>query len=135
MFTNSDIPQIEKKGIHPSAIERQIDNFRKGFPFLKLLRPASIGDGIISLTEKKISEAGKLYLMKIQEGLQPVKFVPASGAASRMFQSLFSFWEAVLDNHMAETLLEHGHHKSVKHFFDHLSRFAFLKNLKRVLKG
>ncbi len=98
MFTKNDIHQIKKKGIPLSVIEKQIDNFNRGFPFLKLLRPATIDDGIISLTDDKIKEAQELYLKRIGEGLQPVKFVPASGAASRMFQSLFSFWEAALDN-------------------------------------
>lgn len=135
MFTNDDIHQIENKGISRSLIEKQIDNFRKGFPFLKLIWPATIEDGIISLAGDKIRKAGDLYLKRIREGLQPVKFVPASGAASRMFQSLYSFWEAALNNQEAETLLEHHHHKNVKQFFDHLPLFAFYDELEKGIDG
>jgi len=135
MFTNTDIQQIEKKGIQLSEIEKQISSFRKGFPFMKLLRSATIGNGIICLTEDKITEAIDLYSKKVENNLQPVKFVPASGAASRMFQSLFSFREAALDNQTAETLLAQGHHKSVKQFFDHLQQFAFYDELEKGVEG
>jgi hypothetical protein len=135
MFITKDIKQFEQKGINPSEIERQIDNFRKGFPFLKLIRPATIGGGIISLTEHKIREVADHYSNRIESGIQPVKFVPASGAASRMFQSLYSFWEAALNNQEAEALLEHHHHKNVKQFFDHISQFAFYDELKKGVDG
>ena len=135
MFAAKDIKQIEKKGIQLSEIETQIDNFRKGFPFLKLLRPATIGDGIISLTEDKIKEAADHYSKRIESDLQPVKFVPASGAASRMFQSLYSFWEAAVNDQEAKLLLEQGHHKNVKQFFDHLPHFAFYEELEKGVGG
>jgi hypothetical protein len=135
MFTAKDNQQIEKKGIQLSEIEKQIEDFRKGFPFLKLIRPATIGDGIISLSEDKIKEAADHYSKRIDSDLLPVKFVPASGAASRMFQSLYSFWEAALDNQEAEALLEHHHHKNAKQFFDHLSQFAFYQELEEGVGG
>lgn len=135
MFTTHDIQQIEKKGIPLSEIEKQISNFRKGFPFLKLSRPAIVGDGIISLSEDKIKEYAGLYSKRVEYNLQPVKFVPASGAASRMFQSLYSFWEAALDNQTAESLLEHHHHKNVKQFFGNLTQFAFYEELEKGVGG
>jgi hypothetical protein len=135
MFTAKDKEQIENKGIQLSEIKKQIENFREGFPFLKLIRPATIGDGIISLSEDKIKEASGHYSKRIESGLQPVKFVPASGAASRMFQSLYSFWEAALNNQIAETLLEHHHHKSARQFFDHLPHFAFYEELEKGVGG
>lgn len=135
MFTKSDIHQIEKKGISLPVIEKQIDNFRKGFPFLKLLRPSTTNDGIITLTDEKFRELGHLYLQKIKKGIRPVKFIPASGAASRMFHSLFSFWEAAFNDSEAESLLGHGHHRNVRQFFDHLSQFAFYDELQKGVNG
>ncbi len=129
MFTIKDIEQIEKRGSSLPEIEKQIAHFRKGFPYLKVLRPATIGDGIIRMEEEKVSDAVKLFTQKIQEGLKPVKFVPASGAASRMFQSLFAFAEAADTNEMAIELLGEARFKIVKQFFDKLSDFAFYEKL------
>ena len=135
MFTNSDIKQIEKRGSSIPVIEKQIAHFRKGFPFLKVLRPATIGDGIIRMDEESVSEAVKRFTQKVQEGLKPVKFVPASGAASRMFQSLFAFSEAACSDEKAIELLSEPRFKSVKQFFERLSDFAFYKKLAAIPGG
>lgn len=133
MFTNKDIEQIGNRGSSLPEIEKQIAHFKKGFPYLKVLRPATIGDGIIRLDEEKISAAVKQFTQKVQEGLKPVKFVPASGAASRMFQSLFSFAEAADTNEKASELLGEAHHKKVKQFFHQLKEFAFYDKLVAAL--
>jgi hypothetical protein len=146
MFTTHDIQQIEKKGILLSEIEKQIDNFRKGFPFMKLLRPATVNDGIINLPEDKIKEYAELYSKRVAYNLQPVKFVPASGAASRMFQSLFSFLEAACvesgsgsgsrsGNKPAERMLAEDKYKDVKQFFGDLPSFAFYDELEKGIGG
>jgi hypothetical protein len=135
MFTNRDIEQIEKRSSSLSEIEKQITHFRQGFPYLKVLRPATIGDGIIKLDEDKISSAVKQFTQKISKGLKPVKFVPASGAASRMFQSLFAFAQAADTNKNARELLQDDKFKSTKQFFDQISRFAFYEKLNTSLGG
>ena len=135
MLSVKDIEQVEKKGISPSEIERQIEIFKRGVPYLKLLRPATIGDGIVRLNDEKIEEASAFYLSKLKNNLQPVKFVPASGAASRMFQSLFSFSEAADNDLSAETLLSKDQYKSVKQFFDRLPDFAFYEELNKGIGG
>lgn len=135
MFTAKDIQQIENRGSSLPEIKKQIGYFKKGFPYLKVLRPAIVGDGIIRLDDEKVSEAVKLFTQKIQEGLKPVKFVPASGAASRMFQSLFAFAEAADLNEKAKELLGEVHFKNAKHFFDKFTDFAFYEKLVAVLGG
>jgi hypothetical protein len=129
MFSKKDIQQIEKRGSSLPEIEKQIAHFRNGFPYLKVHRPATIGDGIIRMDEEKVSIAVKLFTQKVHEGLKPVKFVPASGAASRMFQSLFAFTEAAETNEKAIKLLDEDRFKSVKQFFEKLADFAFYKKL------
>lgn len=135
MFTNKDIAQIEKRGSTLREIEQQIVHFKKGFPYLKVLRPATVGDGIIRMDEEKVSMAVKQFTQKVQEGLRPVKFVPASGAASRMFQSLFAFAAAADTNEKAIELLGEPRFKSVVQFFDRLDNFAFYKKLSAALDG
>jgi len=51
MFTKNDLEQIINRGSNLQEIEKQISHFRKGFPFLKVLRPATVGDGIIRLED------------------------------------------------------------------------------------
>jgi hypothetical protein len=135
MFTNKDIGQIENRGSLLTEIEKQIAHFIKGFPYLKVIRPATIGDGIIRMDDVKVAEAVKLFTKKVQEGLKPVKFVPASGAASRMFQSLFAFAEAASDNRKAAELLGEASYASMKQFFDQLPNFAFYTKLVAALGG
>ncbi len=135
MFTNKDIGQIEKRGSFLPEIEKQISHFRKSFPFLKLVRPATIGDGIIRMEQESVSSAVKQFVQKLHEGLKPVKFVPASGAASRMFQSLFAFAEAADTNEKAFELLSEDRFKSVRQFFDRLTDFAFYTKLDSGLGG
>jgi hypothetical protein len=135
MFTDKDIQQIENRGSSLPEIEKQIAHFRNGFPYLKVLRPATIGDGIIRMDEGKVSVAVKLFTQKVREGLKPVKFVPASGAASRMFQSLFAFAEAADTNEKAIELLGEDRFKSVKHFFEKITDFAFYEKLAAMPGG
>ena len=127
MFTDKDIEQIRTRGSNLQEIEKQLSHFRKGFPYLKVLRPATIGDGIIRLDDQKVSSAVKQFAQRVQDGLVPAKFVPASGAASRMFQSLFSFAEAADSNEKAAELLREEKFKSVGQFFSQLADFAFYK--------
>ena len=89
-FTEEDLERIAKKGISRELIEVQLENFRKGFPPIQLIAPARVGDGIIRLTDQQSKEYAEKY-MKIQKDLTTIKFVPASGAASRMFKSLFEY--------------------------------------------
>lgn len=49
MFTQQDLQQIEKHGLTPEAVELQLENFRRGFPFLNVVRAASAGDGVLTL--------------------------------------------------------------------------------------
>ncbi len=135
MFTDKDIEQIEKRGSFLPEIETQIAHFKKGFPFLNVLKPATIGDGIIRMDEEQVLTAVKQYIQKVQKGLKPVKFVPASGAASRMFQSLFSFAEVANTNEKAVKLLNESKYKSVAQFFNQIEDFAFFKKLDSALGG
>ncbi|MDE5621368.1 MAG: DUF4301 family protein [Alistipes sp.] len=120
MFTSEDLRQIESHGLTPEAVERQIENFRRGFPYLKVVSAASPGDGVIVADQAQADAAVARY-EAAAGGLSVVKFVPASGAATRMFKELFEF---VNDDKRG---------KGIDTLLDNIGRFAFWPELKRVL--
>ena len=115
-----DIQQLQAKGITEAQIEKQIQQFQTGFPFLKIEAPASIGRGIIAPTEGEIARYVKAWEDYKASGKKIVKFVPASGAASRMFKDIFSFVDADYD--VPTTDFE-------KKYFADLEKFAFYDEL------
>ena len=120
MFSKNDLEQIAKHGLTLEQIEQQIENFRKGFPFLKIVRAAAAGDGVRVLTEDEVSDAVARY-DELSERLKVVKFVPASGAATRMFKELFEF---VNDGKRG---------KGIDVLLDNIEKFAFWPELSRYL--
>ena len=120
MFTEKDLHQIEQHGLTREAVERQIENFRRGFPFLKVVRAASPGDGVV-VVDAAAANAAQARYEQAAHGLSVVKFVPASGAATRMFKELFEFVNEGKRGKGIDTLLEN------------IERFAFWPELKAVL--
>lgn len=92
MLTTTDRSQLQSKGIPEAQVREQIMNFRQGFPYMKLQRAARVGDGIIRLSPTEIDENVSYYEDNLA-GATIVKFVPASGAASRMFKDFFGLWQ------------------------------------------
>ncbi len=90
MFDKKDLQQIAQQGLTEEIVQRQIDNFVNGFPFLNVVRAASAGDGVRVLGGEEIARATARYDVE-SATLRVVKFVPASGAATRMFKELFEF--------------------------------------------
>ena len=88
MFNKEDISQIESRGSSVASAEAQVELFKKGFPWMKILAPATPGKGICVLSEEEADKAAEYYDNARIAG--KCKFVPASGAASRMFKDLFS---------------------------------------------
>ncbi|MCV9387588.1 DUF4301 family protein [Reichenbachiella ulvae] len=92
MFNEEDKKFIEERGSDLAQVEKQIENFKNGFPFLDIQKAASIGDGIIQLDEGQLNDLIADYESKVATK-KVLKFVPASGAATRMFKDLFAFVE------------------------------------------
>ena len=90
MFTQDEIRQIEAHGLTVAQVEKQIENFRAGFPSLPIVRAASCGDGIRKFNEEEIVNILAHYDAESSK-IRCVKFVPASGAATRMFKELFEY--------------------------------------------
>ena len=121
MLTHEDKELLASKGISEAQIAEQLECFKKGFPFLKLAAAASVDNGGILIPEKEEQDAYLNAWDTYKQGDKKiVKFVPASGAASRMFKNLFEFLDA--DYHVPTTDFE-------KKFFDHIHSFAFFNDL------
>jgi hypothetical protein len=120
MLTENDKIQLNQKGISQAEIHQQIDFFRKGFPWMNLGKAATPNDGVLQLSSAEIDKYQQLFDQKKSE-LSILKMVPASGAATRMFKSLF------------EHLTEDKENKESKVFFERISEFAFAPKLKKLL--
>ncbi|PQV51661.1 uncharacterized protein DUF4301 [Jejuia pallidilutea] len=90
MFTEKDIDQIHDKGITLDQVNAQINRLKNGMTHSDLLSAATINRGIHAFQNEEIAPIIQLYENK-KEQLNIVKFVPASGAATRMFKFLFQF--------------------------------------------
>lgn len=90
-LTDTDLQQLAAKGIGVEKLQAQLNNFRNGFPYLKLAGSAVKGHGIQQLSQADEDAAVARWTKYLADGGDVQKFVPASGAASRMFKDLFAF--------------------------------------------
>jgi hypothetical protein len=117
MFTTSDLAQLEARGISEEKALKQLQSFATGFPELDIVSAASVGNGVLNPTEEEIDAYVKTWQDYLNEGHTVLKFVPASGAASRMFKDLFEY-------------LETGEKtKFIEKFLGEKDRFAFASHL------
>ena len=123
MLSQQDLKQLAQKGISEAQIEHQLGQFKTGFPFLKLEAAASIERGIVAPNEDDRKKYVKAWEQYKAAGKRVVKFVPASGAASRMFKDMFAFVDADYD--VPTTDFE-------KKYFDNIEKFAFYGELDAV---
>ncbi len=91
-LSKSDLQQLLPKGISIDKVLNQIEAFKKGIPFVQVEKAAVVGDGISKFSSSE-EEALIAKFDTLKKGLTLLKFVPASGAASRMFKALFNFLE------------------------------------------
>jgi hypothetical protein len=136
-LTEKDKKQLAAKGISENKVIGQIETFNEGIPFVHLKRAAVVGDGIYRFSKEEEKELVATYT-KNSKQLDVLKFVPASGAASRMFKALFSFLDAY--NPKEETLdayIERTKDRDIKVFADDLEKFPFYADVKSrlTLKG
>lgn len=122
-FTDKDLKQIKEHGLSTEEINRQLETFKKGIPFVKLKAPAVPGNGILQPDEKEVKYFIDLYETS---GKEIIKFVPASGAASRMFKILHQFLDAYNpDKESLESFLEKTELKPLKKFFEQMDQLPF----------
>lgn len=120
IFSDKDVKQIKNHGLSLDEVNTQIENFNTGFPFLDIVKPAVAGDGVIKCSpldcERYIDTYEKYALSH-----KIMKFVPASGAATRMFKDLFDFIATNVPNTVSRMTA------------NNITRFAFWDDLKQYL--
>ena len=119
-MTPQDKELLAKKGISEAQIADQLNCFEKGFPYLELFAAASVEKGILAPDTNRQEKYLNAWEAYTQMDKTVVKFVPASGAASRMFKNLFEFLGADYDT--PQTAFE-------KTFFEQIEKFAFYDDL------
>ncbi|OQX99933.1 MAG: NAD metabolism ATPase/kinase [Bacteroidetes bacterium 4572_117] len=135
-WTEKDLIQFKSKNIDKEHVDTQINNFKKGFPFMEITKAATVGDGLLQLDEEQVEKYIRKYNYESTK-LKIVKFVPASGAASRMFKSLFELNETRPGSDKFNNKMAEENFNSPSTFFSNLKKFAFYKNLQEtaVLKN
>lgn len=119
MLTEKDLNQIKDRNVTEEQVERQVAQLKRGTAYVKLVRPATIGDGILRMSPDQVNAMCQAF-DEDKEYYQFTKFVPASGAASRMFKDLFTFVEDGEETKFTEI------------FFAHIHCFAFADDLDKA---
>lgn len=128
-----ELIQIKNHGLTVEKIEQDLRHFQNGFPKLKVIKPATLNDGIVQILPKQKQILKDLYQAS---ELEVLKFVPASGAASRMFKLLHQFLdEYPKENLCFEKFINQDLFKELKVFFEALPHIVFYDDLILALKG
>jgi hypothetical protein len=132
MLTDKDLALIKQKSISKEQVDKQLEQFRQGFPPLQIVRAATPRDGIVEMPEDKALEYASLYRQKAA-GIRTCKFTPASGAASRMFKDLYAFRDCYAKRCPKNTNFSEGKgDKYAYTFFTRLDEFAFYEDLEKA---
>ncbi len=128
-FTTKDIKLIKERGNSIEKIQNQLAYFQKGITYINLIRSASNGDGIWVFNENEKEEITN-YFDKFYDKYSVIKFVPASGAASRMFKFLSKFLQEY--NPQKETInsyINYNNATELSVFLVGFKDFAFYQDL------
>ncbi len=128
MFSKEDKDQITGKGISQDTIEYQLEKFRTGFPFTRIINTATIDKGLLSHSDSE-KELLIESFDKLSNGLAIKRFVPASGAATRMFKSLFAILQKLKDTAPGDQQDVINADPEVKAFFENIESYPFYADL------
>jgi len=133
IFTSKDLEQIKKKGLTLEQVTSQLETFKNGLPYIKIESAATIGNGILKLSD---SEKEKFinYFKNKRNKTSCIKFVPASGAATRMFKFLFDFLsEFNPGKESIETYVNRKNASELSNFFAGIRKFPFFLKVKQQI--
>lgn len=133
-FSSADFVQIYNHGIPFDKILKQIEIFRNGILKSNLISPATINNGILSLSEAEFEEKANFFDLQ-KEKLKLKKFVPASGAASRMFKFLTAFLNDFdIKKETINAYINRKKDSDLSIFIVAMDKFPFFKTLDKKLK-
>ncbi len=131
MFTQKDLQQIRDKGISIDDINQQIKHFQQGFPPADISMPATPGMGIMLLSEGEQEHFKNVFLDNAPD-FRVIRFIPASGAASRMFKALFGALDELKGKDRKEQWQWVEDNKEIRKFFMKLEKYAFYEDLEKL---
>ena len=136
IFTGEDLRQIKRYGLTVEKVQKHLHLFRMSPPYLKLLRPCTIEDGIKLINKERMQALVETYGRETFKG-RCLKFVPASGAASRMFKTFLQFLnqEREIRREHIEARAQAGHieEQELLEFINCTKGFAFFEDLKSMM--
>lgn len=133
-FTKDDFAQIENLGISVGKIEAELSFFKEGIPKCHLKRPAILEDGILKPSVEEFNNWANYFDQK-KENLSLTKFVPASGAATRMFKFLNEFRNNFdAENETINAYINRKKDKNLPVFLAGIQKFPFYDAVKSKLK-
>ncbi len=137
MFTPEDAKTLCAKGITEAELVAQVERFKIGFPYLRIAASAQVGAGIKQLTIDEEEQAISRWQKYLADGGDVCKFVPASGAASRMFKALFSFVEGdaetPVDGSPVAELIKNVHNLAFYGELDAVTRQLYSKGVDELI--
>ena len=134
-LSSKDLKQLDSKGISKEKVQNQIQTFKEGIPFVELSQAAVVGNGILRFSEKEQLDLIQ-YFEDNRKNLELLKFVPASGAASRMFKAMFNFldsYEPSKEN--LSEYIERTGDTDAKKFTENLRDFPFYDLIMSRIEG
>jgi nicotinamide riboside kinase len=133
-FSSADFVQIYNHGIPFDKILKQLEIFKNGILKSNLISPATINNGILSLSETAFEEKAHFFDLQ-KETLKLKKFVPASGAASRMFKFLSAFLNDFdIKKETINAYINRKKDSDLSIFIVAMDKFPFFKSVDQKLK-
>lgn len=133
-FSSLDFVQIYEHGISLENIQNQLKIFENGIPKTVLIEPATVSNGILKLTEVDFQQKADFFDAN-KSKLKLKKFVPASGAASRMFKFLNTFLnEFDFGNESINAYINRKKASELSIFLVGMNKFSFFKEVYKKLK-
>ncbi len=129
MLKDKELQQIINHNITVDDVNWQLNYLKKGFNFIDIFKSADLNSGILRFTNKQKNELLKIY-DKFSENGNILKFIPASGAASRMFKDLLAFY-----NDNTVKIPDKNNYSVAYEFFVNIKKFAFYDKLNYLLKN
>ena len=134
-FSSDDFLHIQEYGIPTKNIQKQLNFFKNGIPKTDLVSPATLSNGILNLSEKDFQEKASFFDTN-KSGLKLNKFVPASGAASRMFKFLTEFInEFDVENESINAYINRKKASELSIFLVGIEKFPFFEAIDKQLRA
>lgn len=133
-FNKEEALQLEEKGIKPEEAERQLNTFKRGNIVVNIREAATLRNGISVFSAEEKEQLRNLYQSK-KDRLNLLKFIPASGAATRMFKALYKF----LDQYDPEVeslddFIERSNLPKLEIFFRRMRDLPFFEKIKKRIE-